>query len=67
MEDLAAKTAAQKPLEDEVITLWSRAALPEETKDNVQALSKALDVAATERDITVADAKIEVKVYGGLR
>lgn len=63
-EDLAAKTATQKPLEDELIILQSQAALLEETEDNVQALIKALYVAVTKKDIAVTKAKIEVEARG---
>lgn len=60
---MAVKTEAQKPLEDELITLRSRAALLKETEDNFQALTKALDVATTEKDIVVAEAKIEAEAH----
>ena len=39
--------------------MWLRAALLEEIEDNVQALTKALDVATTEKEIVVAEARAE--------
>ncbi|KMT04666.1 hypothetical protein BVRB_7g168490 [Beta vulgaris subsp. vulgaris] len=44
------------PLEDEVVTLRDRAALLEETEENVKALTKAVEAANNEKEIAVLDA-----------
>lgn len=51
-------------MEDELITLRLRATLIEETEDNIQALTKALDVAVAEKDINVTEVKIEAEARG---
>ncbi|KMT17290.1 hypothetical protein BVRB_2g039880 [Beta vulgaris subsp. vulgaris] len=44
------------PLEDEVLTLRDRAALLEEAEENVKALTKAVETANSEKEMTVLDA-----------
>ncbi|KMS97343.1 hypothetical protein BVRB_6g155880 [Beta vulgaris subsp. vulgaris] len=52
------KEAEEKvaPLEDEVQTLRDRAALLEETEENVKALTKAVETANSEKEMAVLDA-----------
>ncbi|KMT05824.1 hypothetical protein BVRB_7g165980 [Beta vulgaris subsp. vulgaris] len=53
------------PLEDEVATLRDRAALLEETEENVKVLTKAVEAANTEKDIAVLEASTaEARVWG---
>ena len=44
------------PLKDEVATLGQRAALLEETEENVKTLTKALEAANAEKEVAVLDA-----------
>ncbi|KMT13057.1 hypothetical protein BVRB_4g087690 [Beta vulgaris subsp. vulgaris] len=53
-----------KPLKDEVETLQERAALLEETEENVKALTKAVETANTEKEVAMLDAFAEAEARG---
>ncbi|KMS94958.1 hypothetical protein BVRB_013720, partial [Beta vulgaris subsp. vulgaris] len=52
------------PLKDEVETLRERAALLEETGENIKALTKDMETANTEKEVAVLDASAEAEVRG---
>ncbi|KMS95486.1 hypothetical protein BVRB_007740 [Beta vulgaris subsp. vulgaris] len=55
------------PLQDEVTTLGQRAALLEETEENVKALTKAVEAAVAEKQVVVLDAAAEVEARGAAK
>ena len=54
----------KRGLQDEVETLQERAALLEETEENVKALTKAVEAANTEKEVVVLDASAEAEAKG---
>lgn len=59
---MAAKTKAHKPLEDDMETLRTSVTLTEETEENVESLTKALDAVGTKKDIAVVELRPRLRL-----